>query len=315
MIEVLFNEIINKLKAEEELRKNICEKIIKNTEIKKKIDLDVEEFSVCSVDSGFTKKMLSAIDISIIKTASVFLKFKNNKLVEFRKYPENVKEELFYFKTFSELELNKKLNEKRWLKEVNLAMEACRIFKPDVLLLDGPLLNTNISKKTNECVYENLLSLKDELKDLIIAGIVEDSRSVALCNFLAKFDLLTNEEKILIEKSFDTNITHHLLKNLERTIALPLYKKINFFYLKVSQFDRPLKIEVINNIEEEIDKLSSIIIKTAFSNYYTIPIPIIEADLSARVNENALNEICERFKSLMENLPSLFKLRRDSRPL
>ncbi|MEM5811939.1 MAG: DNA double-strand break repair nuclease NurA [Candidatus Aenigmatarchaeota archaeon] len=317
MIEFLFKDIVDKFKKEEEKLNEICNKIVKSLPVKKKIDISLNEFSICAVDSGYTKKLLHVIDVSIIKVASVFMKYENDKLVYFKKYPDNIKEEIFCFKTFSELELNKKLNEKRWLKEVKLAEEACKLFKPDFLFLDGPLLNIHVSKKCEKEVFETFSSLINEIKNLVIVGVVEDSRSTALCTNLASLDFLTNEERIIIDKTIDTNLAYHLLNFQERTISFFIDKNIYFFYLRNSKLDRPLRVEIFSNgkdIENIADKVSYVLIKTAFSETYPFPVSIIEADLASRVNENAIDEIYEKFRASLESLPSLLKLRRNSRP-
>ena len=218
-------------------------------------------------------------------------------------------------------------------------------------MLDGMIVPHCSDKpsKTSEAhkLYNDVISQYKKLYDMalknniILAGIIEDSRSINFCNYV-KEEILDNVKHSikpqlieLLEKTRDTNLLYLILNKGERSKLFrftgnpnehPIlrdlkdyYSNIHSFYLKTAEWDRPLKIDLLipgeQNIDSYADNVASIILSISGQHKgYGIPAPIIEADNVAKLTDNEMENFYSHILSLAGNSPSIMKLRREQRP-
>ncbi|MBI4173508.1 MAG: DNA double-strand break repair nuclease NurA, partial [Candidatus Aenigmarchaeota archaeon] len=89
--------------------------------------------------------------------------------------------------------------------------------------------------------------------------------------------------------------------------------KIHTFYLKTSDFDRPLKVDFLGrgNAKAIASMLLSV---SGHHPGYGFPAPLIEADNVACLQENEMSHFHSQIVRLVGNIPSVMTLRREQRP-
>ncbi|HIE41586.1 MAG TPA: DNA double-strand break repair nuclease NurA [Candidatus Aenigmarchaeota archaeon] len=209
---------------------------------------------------------------------------------------------------------------------VKLSIETIKKFSPDLFLMDGSLLvNPGDIPKKDTTLYSDYLEVRELLKKLykisrenecLLVGIVEDSRSSIFCNFIAE-NILSKirsnkvpELKELLRRTRDTNLLYYMLEKDEATRSIDLQDGIKCFYLKTAQFDRPIRVEYIDKMEE----IARIIYTISSQNKtYGVPNVLIEADQRAKLSENETNYFISLIASKLR-LQNIFFLRREGRP-
>ncbi|MFH8092953.1 MAG: DNA double-strand break repair nuclease NurA [Candidatus Aenigmatarchaeota archaeon] len=314
----------------------------------KRVEEDpLEDLKVAGIDGGLAKESLHGIDLIFIKAIGVVFKFKKGKLEEVSYHPKPWPQPILnlVFDPFSELEFEMNSNMQRQINEVEIACETLEKFRPDLLLMDGSIIPHYVYKPEPSSPlfqiyqymitsYKKLFSLASENKT-ILAGIIEDSRGTRFCEILVR-ELGSlpeiREARVLLEKTKDTNLLSYTLEPKERTFPFPysseptthpilrefgeFSSKIQSFYLKATQFDRPIRVDFLcnSNVSEISDKISSVILSTSNNNSYAFPSVLIEADLRVRFSTKEAKDYIVYFLNKLTNLPAMFELRRKKRP-
>jgi len=232
--------------------------------------------------------------------------------------------------------------------EIETTIQSIKKLKPDVVFLDGSVIPHYVNKPDNHKLkkyyektiekYEELFELAKEQK-IILSGVIEDSRGVKFCDILNRRVMskmgskLSAEIQEILEKTKDSNLLFYILKKGERTCIfnysvnpeihpiLKEFKKIEksffSFYIKTVEFDRPIRVDFINfdDAIETANKLSSILLKTSGHTGYGLPSVLIEADQRAKLSEKDIDMFYSSLISKLGNVSSLFKMRREMRPL
>jgi len=113
--------------------------------------------------------------------------------------------------------------------------------------------------------------------------------------------------------SYTKNISlHAILKDYQKDWA----ESIFVFYLRASNYDKPLRVEFIckdkNKIHEIADEIASITYSlSSLHREYSYPSVLIEADLRARLNEQDISMVYDK---LIDKLGPRVMMRRNSRP-
>lgn len=293
---------------------------------------------IVGVDGGIVKKAFHGIDLLLLRAIAVAFYYKNSKLSFASYYPSSIPspELKVIVDPFSDLEFEINSNMERQMKEIEIAKEALEKFEPDILLLHGSiiphytfvpdksaLLYLNYKRMID--TYQNLFDLVKK-KKTILAGVVEDSRGARFCELVSQ---ILPEHKLTLNKSKDSNILAYCLKVGERTISFPYSsdikahpilrefgdaEKIQTFYIRLSEFDQPIRIEFLADKKDAEKKIASALLACAGNASYSIPPVLIEADQRARLAEKDLEMVYRDILARTGNLSSMVELRRDRRP-
>ena len=309
-----------------------------------------EKLKVAGVDGGLLKKSLHGIDLILLRSVGVIFNFSSGNLKESEYYPNAMPTPVpqFFQDPFSEIEFEISTNIFRQIAEINTAREVVEKFSPDIIFLNGSIIpHYTFYSERNSLLFPHLKKLISSYQALfeaiskrqtLLAGVIEDSRgtrfSEIVNSYLAsKADReLASSLKILLMNSKDTNLLIHALKFPERTFVFnysssplqhPVLKEFgNFseevftFYLKNTEFDRPLRIDFLGDKDliQSANEISSIILNLTGHSNYAMPSVLIEADQRAKLSESDLQSILIELMNRSGNLPSLFELRRNQRP-
>ncbi|VVB74332.1 NurA domain protein [uncultured archaeon] len=304
--------------------------------------------SVAGVDSGFVSKKLSFIDLVLVKTAGVLFKCENGSLISSTYYPApfSFPEPMILRAGLEKDEEQQSISLLRLEKEVSCAIEMIKKFKPEFMFIDGSIVPQYQDKPRKESgVNEDYVSIIHSFQKLYktaeensctLVACVEDSRGTRFRQLLAEEILPKSKLKISsssLNGAFDASILDYYLRPSERTFVFPYtnqpeshailkdYSKewsesIFVFYLKASEYDKPLRVEFVCKNQKDLAELSEKISSLVFSlsslhKEYSFPSILIEADLRAGLSEQEISVVYER---LVDRLGTKIRMRRGNRP-
>jgi len=330
MISYKIDELARKIKRDEEIKRKMGI-FLRELGLFEKVDkMDIGNLKIGGEDSGVVRRSTHIKDIIFLRAiASIFI-YQDSKLrdaiyfpskspeIKIESAPENLNE--FEFSIFWGL--------KRVFAELEVSINAIRKYSPDYFLMDGSLCIHPMERPKKESeLYKYFEEVSEKFKELFelcrekgctLIGVIEDSRSNNYCNWIIG-NLLNKVEKEkakevinVLSKSRDTNLLYYALKVGEKTNSLNLLKEINYFYIKVVSFDRPLRIEYLNWEDEK--KIASLIYTLSSKNRrYGMPNVLIECDLKAKISQNFADAYLKEI-SMKTGLRDLLFLRRENRP-
>ena len=339
-------ELLRKINEEMKIEKD--DEILDDRIIVKVPDRKFKKMRILGVDGGIVKHSYHGLDLILMRAVGVNFTYDEGKLKTTDYFPNSnpIPTPRIIFDVLSDLELNTCYNFERQILEVMTMIKSIEKFKPDIALLDGSIIPHYVPKPENPVladyynelieVYRSLFRIAEE-KEIILAGIVEDSRGKKFCDILMRKILpkLTSdflpEIKLILEKTKDTNLLFYVLEKGERTFAfnysqnpkihpiLREFEEMNelfcSFYIKTVEFDRPLRVDFLNlDVEDLIEKLSVALIQTSGHAGYGLPTVLIEADQRAKLSEKDLEMFYSDLISKLGNVATLFKMRRELRP-
>ncbi len=210
---------------------------------------------------------------------------------------------------------------------------------PDIVLLDGSIVPHYADKPAKDShahkEYARLIEVYKELyekalnRDVLLAGVVEDSRGTQLCQRLAPH--YSRKAQIVLQNSRDTDFLHYVMETGERTNTIaytdnveehptlrdlkPFSEHVHSYYLRTVSNDAPLRIDFLSKKPVmDADKTASLIYPvSAHNSSYGIPAPIIEADQRAKLSSHDLALVEGKLKSKLGFI-GLKTLRRERRP-
>lgn len=321
-------------------------KNLRETDFIRKIKpLELKE-RVAGVDSGFVGKSFSAIDLVLIRAMAAVFDYQDSKLVKAQFHPCYFKfpEPFILADALERDEFNCAKSLYRLQEEIKTGKEVIEKFKPKYLFLDGSIIPQHADKPRNASkvteLYHQVLNEFQALyavaeeNDCSIIATVEDSRGTRFKSIVQE-ELTQNQGlKERMENFFDSSILDLLLKKGERSFAFPYAskaekhpilndlkkewaEKIHVFYLKPSDYDRPLRVEFLDNGEkltEHADQIASLTFALSCQHKeYAYPAVLIEADLRARLKPEEINIV---FDKMMDKAGknAFMPQRRDKRP-
>lgn len=306
---------------------------------------------VAGVDSGFAPKKLAFLDLLLIKTAGVVFEYDKGLLQSSAYFPKIVSfpEPIMLRSSLENDEVGQSTSLERLRKEVSLSIEVIEKFKPKYFFIDGSIVPQYQDKPRREsAINEDYKSIVEHFQILYkiaeknsctLIACVEDSRGSRF-NQIMREEILPKAKGVSVapntlEKTFDSIFLDYFLNEGERTFAFPYTKNtdnhailkdyskewsesIFVFYLKVSKFDKPLRVEFIckkNSIADLkgcADEIAEVVFSlSALHKEYVFPSVLIEADLRARLSPNEINIIYEK---LIDKVGAKIMLRRNARP-
>jgi len=310
---------------------------------------EFKKMKVLGIDGGIVKHSYHGLDVMLMRSVGVKFEYTDGKLENVDYYPMSnpLPNPKIIFDSFSDIELNSCYNFERQIMEILTAIESMKEFGPDITLLDGSIIPHYVQPPDNPILreyYKNLIETYKSMfefsreKNIILAGVIEDSRGIKFCDILnrrvlpqVKLDI-TKELKLILEKTKDTNLLYYVLEKGERSCVFnysqnpmvhPVLKEFEnmnkyfySFYFKTVDFDRPLRVDLLcfDNVLEVVEKLSSILMHMSGHSGYGMPSVLIEADQRARLSEKDLEMFYSDLIVRLGNISTLFKMRRDTRP-
>jgi len=306
---------------------------------------------VVGIDGGLARKSLHGFDCVLVRSVATCFYYRNDKVEKVEYIPSKMPApEADIIEALSDLDWSYFTSTMRQSSEVRTALEALDKFKPDILLMDGSVVSHHSDRPARTSAiypyYKTLIGLYEKLyqkaleSETIVAGVIEDSRGVSFCNMIDREIMPNIEHPILpevrdiLQKTRDTNLLYWVLDKGERTSIFPyskkteehpilkefgdLGKKINSFYIKTAEYDRPIRVDFIAEFGEEgetVEKLSSVLMAiSGHHSGYGVPAPLIEADNVAKMSDNEIDNFYTHILSFAGNIPSMMRLRRDQRP-
>ena len=303
--------------------------------------------TIAGVDSGFVGKNLFALDLFLVRPASVIFHYRKGNLVSANYHPSFFSFPTPFLSTSvtreEDFSCSKSLHRLR--EEVSLARKVIETFSPQYLFIDGSIVPQHADKpRKGSSIRDFYHEIIGEFQELYstaeknsceLVACVEDSRGLRfkdiLQGILRHFNGSTPVE---LNNSYDAVLLDYLLEQGERSFAFSYassvkehpvlndFKKgwaerIHAFYLKPSAFDRPLRVEFLhssNSITKHAGDLASLVYAlSSLHREYAYPSVLIEADLRARLKPEEIEIV---FDKISDRLGARFNLlmRRDKRP-
>ncbi|MFW5902722.1 MAG: DNA double-strand break repair nuclease NurA [archaeon] len=321
-------ELSRKLEKERSFLEEKASELVDEKELSIEVEEEDLNLSIAGVDGGICRKKLRGIELVITRSCLVEMTYRENKLKEYLYYPNpNPDPTLHNY----ELEDNntKKPHLLRMNEEITTALEYIETEpKADVLILDGSIIPNPHSKPKNNSEeredYELVVSKYEKLfkkssdKGIQLIGAIEDSKSrkiskkkgIDSLDNLLLYHILRKNQRTSEFNYSDQPGEHPVLTDFSREIR----NKIKFMYLKPVEGDTPLRIEYLDG-QMSPDKIASAFQEISkVSNNYSYPIPLIEADLHAKLTEKETDLIIQRIKNQAGENPALKEKRRNVRP-
>ncbi|MEM4257103.1 MAG: DNA double-strand break repair nuclease NurA [Candidatus Diapherotrites archaeon] len=304
---------------------------------------------VVGVDSGFVSRRFSSIDVVLVRAIASVFGYSNGKLSFSYYYPGFFTFPVPFFSGsyLEDFEFDQSKSLVRLREEVRVAKEVILNYSPKYLFIDGSIvpqyrdkprkgsvLEGGYSSIINE--FESLYSLAFSNGTTLIAT-VEDSRGKRFCEFLGSdiIPYFLSDFNDDLSNVFDTQLLDVLLKVGERSCAFTYAKdisqhpilqdfssswadKIYCLYLKPSVLDRPLRVEFLvgvdNNVSSVANEVASVVFAlSSLHREYAYPSVLIDADLHARLSPQEIELV---FNKIFDKLggSSRLRLRRENRP-
>lgn len=311
--------------------------------VKTIVPAELDNKKVVGVDGGIVKRSFHGLDIVLARATGVCFSYTKNKISNVSYYPsKSPPAKPFTMEALSDIDFAYFASVIRQQIEIQTAKECIEKFKPDVILLDGSIAPHHSSKPNNSSSvykkFQNLIALYDSLyktaekEGVLLAGVVEDSRSDRFCN-LVKRDILSkiNHASVgnlvsLLDKTRDTNILFWVLDRMQKTQIFNysdeidkhptlkyLNKEIFSFYLKTAKYDRPVRVDILDKSREH--EIASLLLSiSGHHSNYGFPTVLIEADNVAKLSEAEIDNFYHSILKFTGNIPSMMRLRREQRP-
>jgi hypothetical protein len=315
-----------------------------------RMELDsLKDIKVVGVDGGMAKKSLHGMDCMLVRSVGACFNYRSGKMKEVVYYPSKLPAmQAEVTDLMSDIDWNYYTSIVRQSSEVRTAISCVEKFHPAVLLMDGSIVPHHADKPARLSpayqAYKNMVLEYQRLYESclsagsMLAGIIEDSRGASFCDIakshIPSFADSGNAELIseLLCRTRDTNLLFWALKKGERTLPFPYSDepkehpvlrdfdekfslRISSFYLKTAELDRPIRVDYLKDREAAEDSIASILLAiSGHHSSYGLPAPIIEADSVAKLSDTDMENFYFQMLAYAGNLPSMMKLRRETRP-
>jgi hypothetical protein len=315
-----------------------------------KVESDtLKEMKIVGVDGGMAKKSLHGMDCMLVRSVGVCFHYQNSRIKSVDYFPSKLPPmQAEVTDLMNDIDWNYYTSIVRASSEVRTAISCIEKFRPTVLLMDGSIVPHHADKPNRLSpsyqAYRNMISEYHRLYDAcvssgtMLAGIIEDSRGARFCDIVkgkaSSFgDSYPKEQaEELLCRTRDTNLLFWALHKGERTMTFPYSDepkehpvlrdfdekyslRLSSFYLKTAQLDRPIRVDCLKDRDGIEDAIASILLSiSGHHSSYGLPAPIIEADNVAKLSDTEMENFYFQILAYAGNLPSMMKLRRETRP-
>ncbi|MBI4017869.1 MAG: DNA double-strand break repair nuclease NurA [Candidatus Aenigmarchaeota archaeon] len=305
----------------------------------------LKRLRAAGVDGGLVRHAYHAVDLILTRAVAAVFDYTDARLSNVTYFPDPLATPRLSVITdpYSETEFMHSADIERMLTEVEV-LSGVRALNPDLVLADGSLVPHPSSRpKKDSPTWNRYAELLEKYRNLFadanaLAGVIEDSRSTHFSEMISNKILGSvdapnvKELQTLLVRTRDTNLLFHVLRPGERSFVFRLgnpetnpvmadlgdaSRNLYAFYLRTVEYDRPIRVEFYSKDApvRAAERLASLILPMSSQNQeYGIPAVIIEADARAKLREEELSAIHSYIVDCVGDLPSLYRLRRDSRP-
>ncbi len=309
---------------------------------------NLKDVKVVGVDGGIAKKSLHGMDCMLVRSVGVCFHYHNGRVRNVDYFPSKIPPmQAEVTDVMSDIDWNYYTSIVRESSEVRTAINCIEKFKPDILLMDGSIVPHHADKPARLSpayqAYKGMISEYQRLYDsclssgTMLAGIIEDSRGARFCD-MARSQISSFSEgpadqiSELLCRTRDTNLLFWALHKGERTMPFaysedpkqhPILRdfderfslRVSSFYLKTAEFDRPVRVDYMKDRDNIEDEMASILLAiSGHHSSYGLPAPIIEADSVAKLSDTEMENFYFQILAYAGNLPSIMRLRRETRP-
>lgn len=243
------------------------------------------EGRAAGIDGGLAHRWIDGLDVICVRAVGVVGEFREGKLADVSYVPsERPPVQIIY--DVLEDDASPKPSLYRLNAELSVALEC----DADLILLDGSVVPKK-SDRMSDQLYDELLKKYKKLYARGVAGIVEDSRArtfthnfdIAVPDVIALDRIMTAGQRT-VERAYSQSPTDHpVLRDLGRW-----GKEIRIFYVKLSAYDLPLRVECVGL---DASELAAALCIMRGHPMYTLPSVLVEADMRARIRPNELQFI------------------------
>lgn len=296
------------------------------------------EVTVAGVDGGLVRKEFHGLDLLLARAVAAVFSYSGGELDAADYVPAtNPTPRVEHLTaTHDRQDADRAASLLRLEEEIGAARET--VDDTDVLLLDGSILPQFPDKPRNGATlrdrydavvdrYRDLYTAATD-SDVILAGVVEDTRGTDCCDLLRANgfdgDAVTNGR--------DTTILADMLEKGERTLLmeygdadshpilqdLPAHAGALYsFYLKPVKNDRPVRIDLFaphDPVGTAETVASHIYALAGMGSSYAVPPVLIEADQRAKIEPHEVDLLTKRVRAKLAHHTGTEELRRDRRP-
>jgi len=358
-----FGEVMDQIKKTINLSKfpGIASNVIDSDFTKKIEATNLAGLKIAGIDGGLVRRRFRSMDLLLTRAIAVIFQFgpEEGPNVEF--FPDPFPEPQIrpMMLTLSSTELDQLASLERVAAELRVTLSVLEEYHSDLILVDGSLFyHPRDRPQSGSIVFEKfqeVLALYKQLyhkarkKGTILIGIVKDSRSSRITNFLgdflphiirkpAVFELMQGVDyRWLLKLSRDCDILDTFLKEGERSFIFKYSSELQsnsnsisedltewassiwVTYLKTARDDLPLRIEILTEGTPDdvlkVDKALAAILPLSWQHpEYGIPTPILEADTRAKITSNETQLIVDRLMALSGLTYTSLEKRRSRNP-
>jgi hypothetical protein len=315
---------------------------------------------IAGIDGGLVKRRFRSIDLILTRGIAVVFQFgpEEGPSVDFYPSPFPEPKVKPIMLTLQGSELDQLASLERIAEELKVTLGVIDEFHVDLVLVDGSLFHHPRDRPpTGSPAFEKfqeVMALYRQLyhkvrkKDLLMVGVVKDSRATRIVNVLGDIlpHILRNSEyferiqgidyRWLLKISRDCDILDTFLDQGERTFAFKYSTEISHSansvaddlsiwassilvtYIRTARDDFPLRVEVLVDPDrgvEQLDKALKAILPLSTQHLeYGVPTPILEADTRAKISHNETGMIIDRLMALSGMTYATLEKRRSRNP-
>jgi hypothetical protein len=306
----------------------------------------LKDLKVVGVDGGMAKKSLHGMDCMLVRSVGVCFHYQDGKIKSVEYFPSKIPPmQAEVTDVMSDIDWNYYTSIVRESSEVRTAISCIEKFKPAILLMDGSIVPHHADKPARlSPAYQAYKAMVMEYQRLyqsclssgtMLAGIIEDSRGARFCeiakNLISLWEGNPDHMEMLC-RTRDTNLLFWALNKGERTMPFayaeepkehPVLRdfedsismRMSSFYLKTADLDRPIRVDCLKDRDGMEDSLASVLLAiSGHHSSYGLPAPIIEADNVVKLSDTDMENFYFQVLAYAGNLPSMMRLRRETRP-
>ncbi|MEM2142170.1 MAG: DNA double-strand break repair nuclease NurA [Candidatus Thorarchaeota archaeon] len=356
-----FGQVLRKIKTQIDLGhyRSIASSTIEHALVSRVDPTSLAGLRIVGIDGGLARRSFRAMDLIITRGIAVIFRFgpPEGPDVEFYPGPFPPPQVTPLMLTLSSTELDQMATLERIATELRVALSVLDQFEVDVILMDGGLFfHPRDRPPPSSPVYEKFqevmalyrqLYLATRRKQVVLVGIVKDSRSTRIVNMLGEilphvlrdpsvFKMMEGiDYRRLLKISRDCDLLDTFLDETERTFIFNYSSELMhatgggqddlqqwasdiwISYLRTARNDLPIRAEVLVDGDPvgQMERALRVVLPLARRHpEYGLPAPVLEADARARISSHEAQLIMDRLMAMSGLRHMLLGKRRSRNP-